>query len=84
MQLYGGVFMNNVIGLIVFLTPVYTRDLITNVSAEVLVVLIICIVMSILTCLRTTYPVWVGYLVLVLYPISLASVYLLTNVLGWS
>ncbi|XP_073312721.1 sodium/calcium exchanger NCL2-like [Primulina huaijiensis] len=82
--LYSGVFMNNIVGLIVFLTPVYARDLMSNVSAEVLVVLIICIVMTLLTSLRTTYPVWVGYLVLVLYPISLASVYLLTNVLGWS
>lgn len=82
--LYGGVFMNNIIGLFTFLTPVYARDLISNVSAEVLVVLIICIVMTILTCLRTTYPVWVGYLVLVLYPISLALVYLLTYVFGWS
>ncbi|XP_075486994.1 sodium/calcium exchanger NCL2-like [Primulina tabacum] len=82
--LYNGVFMNNIIGLIVFLTPVYARDLMSNVSAEVLVVLIICIVMTLLTSVRTTYPVWVGYLVLVLYPISLALVYLLTNVLGWS
>ncbi|KZV51104.1 hypothetical protein F511_01896 [Dorcoceras hygrometricum] len=82
-SLYGGVFMNNIIGLIVFLTPVYARDLMSNVSAEVLVVLIICIVMTLLTCFRTKYPVWVGYLVLLLYPISLASVYVLTNVLGW-
>ncbi|XP_073025872.1 sodium/calcium exchanger NCL2-like [Primulina eburnea] len=82
--LYSGVFMNNIVGLIVFLTPVYARDLLSNVSAEVLVVLIICIVMTLLTSVRTTYPVWVGYLVLVLYPISLALVYLLTNVLGWS
>ncbi|XP_073122308.1 sodium/calcium exchanger NCL2-like [Henckelia pumila] len=82
--LYGGVFMNNIIGLIVFLTPVYARDLNSTVSVEVVVVLIICIVMTLLTCLRTTYPIWVGYLVLFLYPISLALVYLLTSVLGWS
>ncbi|KZV51103.1 hypothetical protein F511_01895 [Dorcoceras hygrometricum] len=82
--LYGGVFMNNIIGSITFLTPVYARDLISDVSAEVVVVLIICVVMTILTSFRTTFPVWVGYLVLLLYPISLAFVYLLTFVFDWS
>ncbi|KAL0407407.1 UNVERIFIED_CONTAM: Sodium/calcium exchanger NCL2 [Sesamum latifolium] len=82
--IYSGVYMNNVIGLIVFLAPVYTRNLAADVSAEVLVVLIICIVMSIFTSLCTTFPRWTGYLVLVLYPISLASVYALTSVFGWS
>ncbi|KAG8365522.1 hypothetical protein BUALT_Bualt18G0113700 [Buddleja alternifolia] len=82
--LYSGVYMNNVIGLIVFLAPVYARDLSADVSAEVVVVLIICIVMSIFTSFCTTYPRWTGYVVLLLYPISLASVYVLTSVFGWS
>ncbi|KAK4386568.1 Sodium/calcium exchanger NCL2 [Sesamum angolense] len=81
-QIYGGVYMNNVIGLIVFLAPVYARNLAADASAEVLVVLIICIVMSIFTSFCTTFPRWTGYLVLVLYPTSLASVYILTSVFG--
>lgn len=84
MQLYGGIFMNNIIGSIVFLTPVYARDLLSDVSAEVLVVLIICIGMTILLGFRTTFPIWVGYLVLLLYPASLALVYVLTVVFNWS
>lgn len=76
--------MNNVIGLIVFLAPVYARNLASDVSAELQVVLIICIVMSIFTSFCTTFPHWTGYLVLVLYPISLASVYFLTSVSRWS
>ncbi|KAL0321274.1 UNVERIFIED_CONTAM: Sodium/calcium exchanger NCL2 [Sesamum radiatum] len=82
--IYGGVYMNNVIGLLVFLAPVYARNLASDVSAEVLVVLIICIVMSIFTSFCTTFPRWTGYLVLLLYSISLASVYILTSVFGWS
>ncbi|KAL0300688.1 UNVERIFIED_CONTAM: Sodium/calcium exchanger NCL2 [Sesamum radiatum] len=82
--IYGGVYMNNVIGLIVFLAPVYARNLAADASAEVLVVLIICIVMSIFTSFCTIFPRWTGYLVLVLYPTSLASVYILTSVFGWS
>ncbi|GFP79734.1 nudix hydrolase 15 mitochondrial [Phtheirospermum japonicum] len=82
--LYGGVYMNNIIGLIVFLAPVYARNLTSDVSAEVLVVLLICIVMTIFISFRTTFPRWTGYLVLLLYPISLATVYVLTSVFGWS
>ncbi|KAK4399191.1 Sodium/calcium exchanger NCL1 [Sesamum angolense] len=82
--LYGGVYMNNIIGLIVFLAPVYARNLQADSFAEILVVLIICILMTLLTSFRTTFPRWLGYLVLLLYPISLALIYLVTSVLNWS
>ncbi|KAL7142629.1 hypothetical protein ABFS83_08G136700 [Erythranthe nasuta] len=83
-SLYAGVYMNNIIGLIVFLAPVYARNLSTNVCAEVLLVLIICTVMSVFTSIYTTFPRWIGYVLVSLYPISLATVYILTTVLGWS
>ncbi|GFQ05351.1 hypothetical protein PHJA_002679200 [Phtheirospermum japonicum] len=79
--LYGGVYMNNIIGLIVFLAPSFARHLWADVFAEIVVVLIICIMMALLTSLRTTFTRLTGYLVLLLYPISLALVYLLTSVL---
>lgn len=82
-QLYGGVFMNNMIGLMPFLAPVYFHNLSSDVSAELLVVLLICIIMGIFTSFNTTFPRWTGYLVLSLYPISLVTVYVLTSVLGW-
>ncbi|PIN24277.1 hypothetical protein CDL12_02987 [Handroanthus impetiginosus] len=78
-QLYGGAYMNNIIGLIVFLAPVYARNLSVDVFRDVLVVLIICIVMTLLTSFRTTFPCWIGYVVLLLYPISLALVYALNS-----
>ncbi|KAH6795384.1 hypothetical protein C2S51_036370 [Perilla frutescens var. frutescens] len=83
-SLYGGVFMNNMIGLMPFLAPVYFRNLSSDASAELLVVLLICIIMGIFTGFNTTFPRWTGYLVLIIYPISLAIVYVLTSVLGWS
>ncbi|KAL0398515.1 UNVERIFIED_CONTAM: Sodium/calcium exchanger NCL1 [Sesamum radiatum] len=82
--LYGGVYMNNIIGLIVFLAPVYARNLQADSFAEILVVLIICILMTLLASFRTTFPRWLGYLVLLLYPISLALIYLVTSVFNWS
>ncbi|KAL0442691.1 UNVERIFIED_CONTAM: Sodium/calcium exchanger NCL2 [Sesamum latifolium] len=82
--LYGGVYMNNIIGLIVFLAPVYARNLQADSFAEIVVVLIICILMTLLASFRTAFPRWLGYLVLLLYPISLALIYLVTSVLNWS
>ncbi|KAL8460586.1 hypothetical protein ACS0TY_032203 [Phlomoides rotata] len=81
--LYGGVYMNNVISLLVFLAPVYALNLSVDVFAEIIVVLIILIFMTLLTSLCTTFPRWLGYLVLTLYPASLAFIYLLTSVIGW-
>ncbi|KAL3851372.1 hypothetical protein ACJIZ3_013254 [Penstemon smallii] len=77
--LYGGVYMNNIIGLIVYLAPVYARNLSSDVSTEIMVVLIICILMTVFTSFRITYTRWMGYLAVLLYPISLGIVYLLTS-----
>ncbi|KAK6149980.1 hypothetical protein DH2020_017505 [Rehmannia glutinosa] len=82
--LYGGVYMNNIVGLIVFLAPVYARNLSADVFAEVVVVVIICILMTLFTSVCTKFSRRMGYFVLLLYPISLALVYLLTSFLGWA
>lgn len=76
--------MNNIISLIVFLAPVYARNLAADVFAEVVVVLVVCIGMTLLTSFRTTFPRWLGYVVLSLYPVSLVVVYVITSVLGWA
>ncbi|KAI7730977.1 hypothetical protein M8C21_006826 [Ambrosia artemisiifolia] len=59
-QIYSGVFMSNMSSLTTFLLTVYIRDLPWDVSAEVLVVLIICGVMGVFTSTRTIYPLWTG------------------------
>ncbi|CAK9152573.1 unnamed protein product [Ilex paraguariensis] len=83
-QIYGGAFMNNMIGLVVFLSLVYIRDLAWDVSAEVLVVLIICTVMGLFASFCTKFPLWTSFLAYLLYAISLLLLYVLTSVLGWS
>uniref|UniRef100_A0A5B7A7E1 EF-hand domain-containing protein n=1 Tax=Davidia involucrata TaxID=16924 RepID=A0A5B7A7E1_DAVIN len=83
-EIYGGVFMNNMMGLTIFLALVYIRNLSWDVSAEVLVVLIICTVMGIFTSFRTKFPLWTSFVACLLYPISLLLLYILTTVFGWS
>ncbi|RWR89646.1 EF-hand domain-containing protein [Cinnamomum micranthum f. kanehirae] len=79
-EIYGGVTTNNLICLAVFLALVYVRHLTWDFSAEVLVILIVCIVMGLLTSLSTTFPLWTCFVAYLLYPFSLVLVY----VLKWS
>ncbi|OWM88621.1 sodium/calcium exchanger NCL-like [Punica granatum] len=83
-ELYGAVTMNNVLCLSVFLAIVYIRGLTWDFSAEVLIILIICIVMGTFGSFRTTFPLWTSLIAFALYPFSLALVYVLDYVLGWS
>ncbi|KAJ9690607.1 hypothetical protein PVL29_012986 [Vitis rotundifolia] len=83
-EIYNAVFMNNMMGLAMFLLLVYIRDLSWDVSAEVLVVLIICTLMGLLTSCSTKFPIWTAIIAYLMYPISLGLLYVLTEVLGWS
>ncbi|KAL6529686.1 hypothetical protein OROGR_015309 [Orobanche gracilis] len=83
-ELYGAVTMNNVLCLSVFLALVYARGLVWDFSSEVLVILIVCIVMGVFASVRTTFPLWTASLAFALYPLSLALVYVLDYVFGWS
>lgn len=83
-ELYGAVTMNNVLCLSVFLALVYVRGLTWDFSSEVLVILIVCVVMGAFASVRTTFPLWTSLLAFLLYPFSLALVYVLDYVFGWS
>lgn len=83
-ELYGAVTMNNVLCLSVFLALVYVRGLTWDFSSEVLVIVIVCVVMGVFASFRTTFPLWTSFVALLLYPFSLALVYVLDYVLGWS
>ncbi|KAL0399445.1 UNVERIFIED_CONTAM: Sodium/calcium exchanger NCL [Sesamum radiatum] len=83
-ELYGAVTMNNALCLSVFLALVYVRGLVWDFSSEVLVILIVCIVMGVFASIRTTFPLWTALLAFILYPFSLALVYVLDYVFGWS
>ncbi|XP_042379233.1 sodium/calcium exchanger NCL2-like isoform X2 [Zingiber officinale] len=83
-QIYGGVTMNNTLCLAVFLALVYLRHLTWDFSAEVLIILIVCVVMGLFTSFRTTFPLWTCFLAFLFYPLSLILVYVLDFVFGWS
>ncbi|KAK6946663.1 EF-hand domain [Dillenia turbinata] len=83
-ELYGAVTMNNVLCLAVFLALVYIRGLTWDFSSEVLIILIVCIVMGGFASFRITFPLWTSLLAFVLYPLSLALVYILDEFCGWS
>ncbi|CAL1373373.1 unnamed protein product [Linum trigynum] len=83
-ELYGAVTMNNVLCLSVFLAIVYIRGLVWDFSSEVLVILIVCLVMGAFASFRTTFPLWTASIAFLLYPFSLALVYVLDYVFGWS
>ncbi|KAA8523971.1 hypothetical protein F0562_010598 [Nyssa sinensis] len=83
-ELYGSATMNNVLCLSVFLALVYIKGLAWDFSSEVLIILIVCIVMGAFASFRTTFPLWTSLVAFLLYPFSLALVYVLDYILGWS
>ncbi|XP_040987372.1 sodium/calcium exchanger NCL-like [Juglans microcarpa x Juglans regia] len=83
-ELYGAVTMNNVLCLSVFLALVYIRGLTWDFSSEVLVIVIVCIVVGGFASFRTNFPLWTSLIAFLLYPFSLALIYVLDYVLGWS
>ncbi|KAL2476400.1 sodium/calcium exchanger family protein/calcium-binding EF hand family protein [Abeliophyllum distichum] len=83
-EIYGAVTMNNTLCMTVFLSLVYVRGLVWDFTSEVLVILIVCIVMGVFASIRTTFPLWTSLLAFFLYPFSLALVYVLDYVFGWS
>ncbi|KAL0903932.1 hypothetical protein M5K25_025995 [Dendrobium thyrsiflorum] len=83
-EVYGGVTMNNTLCLAVFLALVYLRQLKWDFSAEVLVIFLVCLLMGLFTCFRTTFPLWTCLVAYLLYPLSLILVYILDFKFGWS
>ncbi|CAB4277405.1 unnamed protein product [Prunus armeniaca] len=83
-EIYGGVFMNNVLGVSVLLAIIYAREMTWEFSAELLVVLIVCTVMGVTASSVSTFSLWTAFLAYLLYPVSLLLVYLLNDVLNYT
>ncbi|XP_052207053.1 sodium/calcium exchanger NCL isoform X3 [Diospyros lotus] len=83
-ELYGAVTMNNALCLSVFLALVYIRGLMWDFSSEVLIIFVVCLVMGAFASFRTTFPLWTASVAFLLYPLSLALVYILDSIFGWS
>lgn len=82
-EIYGGVVMNNIMGLTTLLAIVYIKELKWDYSAEVLTILVVCAIIGILAFSQTTYPLWTCILAFCLYPFSLLMYYVFQYVLGW-
>ncbi|KAJ6966138.1 hypothetical protein NC652_003886 [Populus alba x Populus x berolinensis] len=82
-EIYGGVFMNNVLGCSVLLFLIYARGLTWEFSAEVLVVLITCGIMCLAVSFRSDFPLWTSFMAFLLYPFSLFLVYVFNDVLDY-
>ncbi|PIA57950.1 hypothetical protein AQUCO_00500107v1 [Aquilegia coerulea] len=83
-EIYSGAFMNNILGISTLLGIVYARGLEWNFSAQVLVLLIICLVMGLYTSFYRTFPLWTCFIAYLLYPFSLILLYVLTYTYGWA
>jgi len=82
-QIYGAVTMNNTMCLAIFLAIVYFRGLIWDFSAEVSVILFATLIMGGIAAVRTTFPLWMAFIGLALYPASIGLVAFLDYVCGW-
>ena len=76
--------MNNTLCLGVFLALIYFRELTWDFSSEALVILLVCVIMGLFTSFRTSFPLWTCLVAYLLYPLTLAVVYVLDFVFGWS
>ncbi|XP_050247780.1 sodium/calcium exchanger NCL1-like isoform X2 [Quercus robur] len=83
-EIYGGVFMNNILGFSVLLILIYVRELTWEFSAEMLVVLLVCATMGLIASFRPTFPIWTSFLAYLLYPLSLLLVYFFNDVLNYT
>ncbi|XP_044479219.1 sodium/calcium exchanger NCL-like [Mangifera indica] len=83
-KLYATVSTDNVIYLSALLAIVYIRGLSWDYSAEVLAIAVVCILVGGFASVRTTFPLWSCLLAYMLYPLSLALVYVLDYVFGWA
>ncbi|XP_024370568.1 sodium/calcium exchanger NCL1 [Physcomitrium patens] len=82
-QIYGAVTMNNTLCLGIFLTIVYFRGLLWDFSAEISVIFFATFIMGTVAAFRTTFPLWMAFIGLALYPLSVGLVVFLDFVCGW-
>ncbi|KAI3826281.1 hypothetical protein L1987_00326 [Smallanthus sonchifolius] len=68
-EIYNGLVMNNLLGLLTLLTIVYIKGLSWTYSDEVLTIMIPCAVVGLFALKRDTYPLWASIFAMLLYPI---------------
>ena len=83
-QIYGACIMNNTLCLGVFCALIYFRDLEWYFSAEVTVIVLFeAILGAVALWYQKVYPLYLSFVVICFYPISLGMVAFMENVLKW-
>ncbi|MCO5605797.1 hypothetical protein L7F22_059981 [Adiantum nelumboides] len=82
-QIYGAVTMNNTMSLGTLLAIIYAQKLEWNFSSEVLIICLVTLIMGVLGLSKRVLQVWVSSLALLLYPLSIAIVFILDYIVGW-
>ncbi|XP_061348954.1 sodium/calcium exchanger NCL1-like [Gastrolobium bilobum] len=83
-EIYGGVFMNNILGFLAISVLIYVRDVTWQFSAEMLVVAIVCAIVGSIASFKSTFPLWSSLCAFLLYPLSLVLVFVLDHVLNYT
>ncbi|KAG4987103.1 hypothetical protein GLYMA_12G227800v4 [Glycine max] len=82
-EIYGAVFMNNILGFVVISILIYMREITWEFSADVLVVAIVCAVTGLTASFRPTFPLWTSFPAYLMYLVALLLVFVLKDVLNY-
>ncbi|XP_027342945.1 sodium/calcium exchanger NCL1-like [Abrus precatorius] len=83
-EIYGGVFMNNILGFFALSVLIYVREITWEFSAELLVVAIVCAITGLTASFHSIFPLWSSFCAILLYPLSLVLVFVLDHVLNYN
>ncbi|XP_027926741.1 sodium/calcium exchanger NCL2-like isoform X3 [Vigna unguiculata] len=82
-EIYGGVFMNNILGFFAISVLICVGQVTWQYSAELLVVAIVCSIAGLTAGFRSIFPLWSSFFAILLYPLSLVLVFVLDQVLHY-
>ncbi|KAK7272569.1 hypothetical protein RJT34_29247 [Clitoria ternatea] len=83
-EIYGGVFMNNILGFFAISVLIYVREVTWQFSAELLVVATVCAITGLTASFHSIFPLWSSFSAILLYPLSLVLVYVFDYVLNYN
>ncbi|PWA84146.1 EF-hand domain pair [Artemisia annua] len=78
-EIYDGLVMNNLLGLLTLLVTVYVKGLSWTYSAEMLAIMIPCAIVGTFAIKHDNYPLWASISAILLYPVSVYIYYVLAN-----
>ncbi|KAJ0715636.1 putative EF-hand domain, sodium/calcium exchanger membrane region, EF-hand domain pair [Helianthus annuus] len=78
-EIYHKVFLNNILGFSVLVSVIYFRGFTWHFSAEILVVVIVCMIMGLIASFTSKFPDWTLFIAFPLYPLSMVVVYFVND-----